>query len=152
MCPWSIFCSRGTPPREGNPLSQPTLSLSHLEDGAPPGAWRGVADADQEAPARAQGGVGVARAGEEGVGRAELGGVVLLGALERLVFYCRTTSASTAPCTPRRMCCPTHCASYCAPCQPLLRAFSGWIRAPPPTAGQKWDTRFYRGCLSWDID
>ena len=33
------------------------------------------------------------------------------------------------------MCCPTHCASYCAPCQPLLRAFSGWIRSPPPTVG-----------------
>ena len=29
--------------------------------------------------------------------------------LERLVFYCRTTSASTAPCTSRRMCCLTHC-------------------------------------------
>ena len=50
---------------------------------------------------------------------------------ERLVFYCRTTSASnrttsasTAPCTSRRMCYPTHCASYCAPCQPLLRACS----------------------------
>ena len=28
----------------------------------------------------------------------------LLG--ERLVFYCRTTSASTAPRTPRRTCCP----------------------------------------------
>ena len=27
---------------------------------------------------------------------------------------------------------PWHCASYCAPCQPLLRAFSGWIRSPPP--------------------
>jgi len=25
------------------------------------------------------------------------------------------------------------CANYCAPCQPLLRAFSGWIRSPPPT-------------------
>ena len=24
------------------------------------------------------------------------------------------------------------CADYCAPCQPLLRAFSGWIRSPPP--------------------
>ena len=35
---------------------------------------------------------------------------------ERLVFHCRTTSASTAPCTSRRICCPTHCASYCAPC------------------------------------
>ena len=52
---------------------------------------------------------------------------------ERLVFYCRTTSASTAPCTSRRMCCPMHCASYCVPCQQLLPAFSGWIRSPPPT-------------------
>ena len=25
------------------------------------------------------------------------------------------------------------CASYCAPCQQLLREFSGWIRSPPPT-------------------
>jgi len=30
---------------------------------------------------------------------------------------------STAPRTSRKMCCPTHCASYRAPCQPLLRAF-----------------------------
>ena len=30
--------------------------------------------------------------------------------VERLVFHCRTTSASTAPCTSRGMCCPTHCA------------------------------------------
>ena len=52
---------------------------------------------------------------------------------KRLVFDCRTTSASTAPCTSRRVCCPTHCASYCAPCQPLLRAFFGWIRSPPST-------------------
>ena len=37
---------------------------------------------------------------------------------DRLVFYCRTTSASTAPCTSRRMCCPTHCACYCAPSVP----------------------------------
>ena len=54
---------------------------------------------------------------------------------DRLVFYCRTPSSSTTPCTSRRTCCPacTHCASYCAPCQPLLRAFSGWIRSPPLT-------------------
>jgi len=26
------------------------------------------------------------------------------------------------------------CANYCAPCQPLLRAFPGWIRSPPPTS------------------
>jgi len=55
---------------------------------------------------------------------------------EGLVFYCRTTSASTAPCTSRSMCCPTHCASYCAPCLPLLRAFFGWIRSPSPTTHQ----------------
>jgi len=52
---------------------------------------------------------------------------------EGLVFYCRIISASTAPCTSRRMCCSTDCASHCAPCQPLLRAFSGWFRSPPPT-------------------
>ena len=51
---------------------------------------------------------------------------------ERLVFYCRTTSATTAPCAPRRICCLTLCASYCAPCQPLLRAFSRWVQSPPP--------------------
>jgi len=45
--------------------------------------------------------------------------------LQRLVFYCRTTSASTAPCTSRRMCCPTHCASYCA-CIELRCAFNAW--------------------------
>ena len=39
----------------------------------------------------------------------------------------------TAPCTSRRMCCPAHCASYCAPCQTLLRSFSGLNRSPPPT-------------------
>ena len=54
--------------------------------------------------------------------------------MQRLVFYCRETSASTASCTSRRMCSPAHCASCCAPCQPLLRAFSGWIRSPPPTS------------------
>ena len=53
--------------------------------------------------------------------------------LQRLVFHCLTTSASTAPCTSRRMCCPAHCASYCAPCQPLLRAFFEWIQSPPRT-------------------
>ena len=56
---------------------------------------------------------------------------------QRLVFHCRTTSASTAPCTSRRMCChPGGCAAlrivlvivHCA-----LRAFSGWIRSPHPT-------------------
>ena len=33
---------------------------------------------------------------------------------ERLVVYCRTTSANTTPCTFRRICCPTHCSSYSA--------------------------------------
>ena len=42
-------------------------------------------------------------------------------ATERLVFCCRATSASTAPCTSRRMYYLTHCASYCAPCQPEVR-------------------------------
>ena len=27
----------------------------------------------------------------------------------------------------------THCATFCTPCQPLLRAFSRWIRSPPPS-------------------
>ena len=52
-------------------------------------------------------------------------------------IYCRTTSASTAPCTSRRICCPTHCASQCAPCQPLLRAFFGWIRFAEAMAAEK---------------
>ena len=45
--------------------------------------------------------------------------------LERLVIYCQTTSVSAAH--------ATHCATYCTPCRPLIRAFSGWIRTPPPT-------------------
>jgi hypothetical protein len=49
---------------------------------------------------------------------------------EMSIFFCRTTSASTAPCTSRRMCCLTHYASYCALCQPLLQAL------PPPTFGR----------------
>ena len=32
---------------------------------------------------------------------------------ERLVFYCRTTSTSTAPCTSRRTCRPKYCDIYC---------------------------------------
>ena len=54
--------------------------------------------------------------------------LVLLGdglALERLVIYCQTTGASAAH--------ATHCATYCTPCRPLMQAFSGWIRTPPPT-------------------
>jgi len=44
---------------------------------------------------------------------------------ERLVIYCQTTSVSAAH--------ATHCATYCNPCRPLIRAFSGWIRTPPLT-------------------
>ena len=55
------------------------------------------------------------------------------GITEGYIFHCRTTSASTARYKSRRMCCPTHCASNCAPCQPCLRACPGWIRSPPPT-------------------
>ena len=57
----------------------------------------------------------------------------VINLMSRKKENCRTTRASTAPCSSRRMCCPTHCASYCAPFQPLLRAFSGWIhrRAHP---------------------
>jgi len=33
----------------------------------------------------------------------------MISHLRRLVFDCRTTSASTAPCIYRRMCCPSHC-------------------------------------------
>ena len=51
----------------------------------------------------------------------------------RLVFHGRTTRASTAPCISSKMRCPTHWATNCAPCQPLLRAFCGWIRSLPPT-------------------
>ena len=45
---------------------------------------------------------------------------------ERLVIYCQTTGVSAAH--------ATHCATYCTPCRPLIRAFSGWIRTPPPTS------------------
>ena len=44
---------------------------------------------------------------------------------ERLVIYCQTTGVSAAH--------ATHCATYCTSCRPLIRAFSGWIRTPPPT-------------------
>ena len=44
---------------------------------------------------------------------------------ERLVIYCQITGASAAH--------ATHCATHCTPCRPLIRAFSGWIRTPPPT-------------------
>ena len=44
---------------------------------------------------------------------------------ERLVICCRKTSVSAAH--------ATHCATYCTPFRPLIRAFSGWIRTPPST-------------------
>ena len=34
---------------------------------------------------------------------------------QRLVVYCRKTSASNAPCTSRRTCCRTHCAHHRSP-------------------------------------
>ena len=45
---------------------------------------------------------------------------------ERLVIYCQTTGVSAAH--------ATYGATYCTPCRPLIRAFSGWIRTPPPTS------------------
>ena len=61
---------------------------------------------------------------------------------ERLVIYCQTTGVSAAH--------ATHCATYCSPCRPLRRAFSGWIRTPPPTAtGEvKWGVHAHAGVLS----
>ncbi|KAJ1489778.1 hypothetical protein T484DRAFT_1614700 [Baffinella frigidus] len=40
-------------------------------------------------------------------------------------MYCQTISVSAAH--------ATHRATYCTPCRPLTRAFSGWIPTPPPT-------------------
>ena len=45
--------------------------------------------------------------------------------LERLVICCPTTGVSAAH--------ATQCATYCTPCRSLIRAFSGWIRTPPPS-------------------
>ena len=42
----------------------------------------------------------------------------------------RTTSASTAPCTSRRACCPTHCAGDCAPCQQFSDGFNLHLLQP----------------------
>jgi len=44
-----------------------------------------------------------------------------------LVIYCQTTSVIAAH--------AAHCATYCTWCRPLIRAFSRWIRIPPPTWG-----------------
>ena len=52
---------------------------------------------------------------------------------ERLLIYCQTTGVSAAH--------ATHCATYCTPCRPLIRAFSGWIRTPPPTRGRTGQNR-----------
>jgi len=54
--------------------------------------------------------------------------------------------------TSRRMRWPTHCASYCAPCQPLLRAFHGMIQSPLPTRAEpKERFRSKRGQL-WNVE
>ena len=44
---------------------------------------------------------------------------------QRWVIYCPTTSVSAAH--------ATHCATCRNPCRPIIRAFSRWIRPPPPT-------------------
>ena len=49
--------------------------------------------------------------------------LILICPEERLVIYCQTTGVSAAH--------ATHCATFCTPCRPLIRAFSGWIRTPP---------------------
>jgi hypothetical protein len=41
-----------------------------------------------------------------------------------LITYCQTSSVSAAH--------APHCATYCTPCRPLIRAFSGWILTPHP--------------------
>ena len=38
-------------------------------------------------------------------------------------MYCQTSSVSSAH--------ATHCATYCTPCRPLIRALSGWIGTLP---------------------
>ena len=45
-----------------------------------------------------------------------------------MVTYCQTTGVIASH--------ATHCATYCTPCRPLIRAFSGWIRTPPPTSAR----------------
>ena len=52
---------------------------------------------------------------------------------ERLVIYCQTTGVSPAH--------AARCATYCTPCRPLIRAFSGWIRTPPPTHAAQREAR-----------
>ena len=71
---------------------------------------------------------------------------------EILVFYCRTASASTALYTSRRMCCPTHCARYCDPCQPLLPALPRGATASravaPSTLSRSINSRWSLACLN----
>ena len=43
------------------------------------------------------------------------------------------------------------CADYCAPCQPLLRAFSRSIRLPPPAHFQGCPTSLSRVHLEWSM-
>ena len=49
------------------------------------------------------------------------------GVRESLVIYCQRTGVRAAH--------AAHCATYCTLYRPLIRAFSGWIRTPPPTFG-----------------
>ena len=64
-------------------------------------------------------------------------------AMERLVIYCQTTGVSAAH--------ATHCAKCCTPCRPLIRAFSGWIRTPPPTTCDGVAALLPRGTSKVDI-
>ena len=68
----------------------------------------------------------------------------LVPSLQRLVIYCQTTSVSAAH--------ATHCATYCTPCRPLIRAFSGWIRTLCVQGDLTYkETWGYRGRLLADV-
>ena len=49
--------------------------------------------------------------------------------------------------TSRRMCCPTHCASYCAPCQPLLERHTALAVVEDVLAPE--DGLVPRHCAGW---
>ena len=74
---------------------------------------------------------------------------------ERLVFYCRTTSASTAPCTSRRMCCPTYCASCCArvsrSCEHFPDGFDLHLLQAALNMPHRWSDRSALSCFGWVV-
>jgi len=72
------------------------------------------------------------------------------GCQQRLVFDCRTISASTAPCISRRRCCPAHCASYSSADQPRTEDVSNEWTWPcacpcPPSSSSVDQPRTFRG-------